>query len=437
MFPGQKEVITPELQHLVADHSTPLATVLDLPYVAKAARTGYQALQDYMIPKASELLRAALSEEMGKASVNAFNILTCNPVYLQPVLENGVLLDMATGIVTRPELPPFLIGRLSSLSLNALYHLPDLATISCGFIYHLLKYCENPTVFNLFENLTGDAPEVGPAQKWLQDMGFSLYITREFNNLNFDYVSTEHNTYKDAVYNKTVYLLQLISRSCRNQTLQADFWNEDIVNCLKKATFPDPPDFVSIARWEAIVGVTSAATHEFCKCFLAQAFKLLTDPFEKLKAYRVSALTFVTRMMELAPSTFDAMMRTQMPQMVINLVFQFPNSTILHNAFVKFVEVGLTNSLFAMFVISVYIPVVMYNGESNENRVVKACCMRVMRLFWDLADRDGEIAQMMGEFDGVNDFLAGPLTKYMEKTEKPYGGELPKYDLKSLSSWFK
>jgi hypothetical protein len=141
-------------------------------------------------------------------------------------------------------------------------------------------------------------------------------------------------------------------------------------------------------------------------------------------------------MMKLLPATFDLMLKTQMPQMGINLVLQFPNSTILHRAFVSFVEAGLTNTAFARFVIPVYSPILTYNGEYNDNRLVKGCCMRIMDLFL-VALKNTEVKEIWSELGGVREFVEGPMKQYKDKKDKSYGGELPALDFKSLGSWFR
>ena len=435
IFASSQDYLTAELREMIEVPESPLQPVLALPYIAKVAKIGFPVFQKYMSTKCNELLKFAFADELSLVSTNAYKILSCgDKTYLKPILEDGSYCDLATEMLTHADVPSFLIARLSSLTLTLLLNLPDLACEACGYIYHLLKYCENPTVFNLFEALTGSDPNVAPAQEWLKNLGFDAYIEREVMKIDFGYKSEGGNVFKDPVYNRACYLFILIGRSSENSIMGDSFKTANMVRCLS-STFENQPDFVTTAQWRAIIAITCEKTAPTAITFLRPALNMLTEPFTKLLEYRVSALIFITKMMNYSNLTLDLLLESQMPQMLINLVLQFENSTILHNAFLDFVELGVQEYKFTSQIINFYVPVVITYGESEENRVVKPCCIKVMEIFLKVAKKDKRIAQVLDEQAGVRDFVTNVVEPYNRKISTAYGGEFP-IELKFFKSLF-
>jgi hypothetical protein len=416
--------IPEDLVNYLSDLHSPVAKVLSVPYVNKFTRFHNSAYEAYFVFHAQELLQLSFSDEKSTISVRAFHILTCGePKFLQPIIESGSFVDLATNILSGKEVSPIISGRLSSLTLVALAKLPDLTGPSCGFVFRLLHHCENPSVFNLFETLTGDDPEIMPAQNWVRELGLREFLVREVLNTDFTYRSESPNIYRDPVYNRVCYFFELIARACRNPVLSPAFQIPEVIDCLKPS-FPDTPDFVKISRWRAIVAVTCQATaSKSLTAFWEDAINLLTEQIEKLKEYVVSALLFVIKLMNRAPLAFDMLLKSQMPQFLINLVLNFPNSTILHATFLSFVERGLTNPAFASSIVYFYVPVAIDRADSETNRVVKACCIKVMQLFLEAARKNPALAKTLREeLDGVRAFARGPLEALQSKIDAPYGG---------------
>ena len=422
---AQADMMHNELRELLLNPNTTLETILKLPYILKVANMKLPMLYEFLIARINEILRLTFSPERSAESTNAFKVMACGDHrYLQTVLENGSYCDVATEMLSHKDVQPFLIGRLSALTLSALVHYPDIAGPSCAFSYHLLPYCENPTVFNLFQTLTSSDENVGPAQKWLKDMGFAEYLEREVGAIDYKHKSECGNVFKDHIFNKACYFFVLIASSCESPILAEAFRKASLVECLRPA-FEDQPDFVTTARWRAIVAITCEKTAPNMLQFVDTAVTLLTETFEKLREYRVSALLFLTKMVQVAPLTFDLLMEKQMPQMLIYLVLRFPNSTILHNAFVKFVEVGTEQGKFTSELVNIYVPVLITYGETNDNRILKPCCIKIMNLFIQAAKKNPQIATMLEEHQEAIEFYETTMQPYLTKVATPYGGELP------------
>jgi hypothetical protein len=414
-----------QLNAILEDSTTTLPSVLELPYITQLARIGLPTLRSFIEPYSKELLQYAFSPEDARHSTPAFKLLTCgHPEYLRPLLESGMYLNYATETLITPGVSPVLIGRLSSLTVVALLNLPEVACDCCGFIYRLLPFCEIPTVFNLFETLTGEDSRIAQAQKWLLDFGFCEYIPREIGNVDFAHVPADGNVFKDPVYNKACYLFQLVSRGSKNAILGVELRTPAVVECLQKQ-FPNIPDFVQNARWDAIHSQVSEATAAGCEVFVGEAIALLSYHFTHLKKYHVTALSFLTKIMDLLPTVVRTIQNSTLPLMLVSLTIQFPNSTILHNAFLEFTEVCLKTLALADKLIRVYAPALVVHGESNHNRILKSCCIRTMELFINAVDGNRQLLSAWGESPEVGSFIENTIKPFRVNSGIRYGGDLP------------
>jgi hypothetical protein len=411
-----------ELQAILGDQNAKLVDVLEFPCIIHAARFGFPPLRGFVTRHSLQLLTYALSTDDSKLSRTALNILNCGDAeYLRPVLATTSYRDFAFHVLSQKDPPAHLIARISSLAVIALMRMPEIACEMCGFIYRLLPHCENATVFNLFETLMNDNESAAPAQCWLKGIGFCGYIPREIAAMPFDYVSGLANTFQDPVYNKAVYLFQLIARGLRSPILCNDFRGGSIVLCLEKQ-FPQMPDFVQSARWGAIAQLINEQNAPALGFFLEEALGIVSEPFERLKRYRVSVLGFITQMMQFWPETYKRLEESKLPAMLVTVAMLFPNSTILHNAFLQFVEMGLANLAFADRLIRLYVPAIVVNGESNENRIVKSLCINLMELFIDAVSKQPQLRAAMAEAREGARFIERTVIPFRNKAKGNYGG---------------
>ena len=421
-----QDFFTPQLKAMLTEPTAPLNEVLALPYIARSARIGFPQLIDFLALHSSELLRLAFSTTPPGGNLNVSNnayaiLLMGDPKILTPILQDFSFRDVATELLSDKNASPIMIGRLASITLNCLSNVNEVAIEACGFIYKFLPHCGNPSVFNFFITICGDDPRVSPTQIWLNQMGFSEFVFREFNNIDFNYSPTDQkNIWKDPVFVYYLCLYQLVTRCCENQIMQNHFRTPELVNILQK-DIVNAPDYLQSARWSAITAATCKEIAVPLLKMIPSALKLLTDPFKSLRSYRVSALDFISNMMTLAPLTFDLLLQSSMPQMLINLVFTFPNSTILHMSFLKFVQNGLENEQFALNIASVYTPVIIDCATEGTNRILLACCMEMIKLFNKAARNDKSVAQALHETPGYDEFVKKNLKEYAKVLEKPYG----------------
>jgi hypothetical protein len=416
----------PELLELLAAGDTTLTQVLDLPYITQAARFGFLALRSFVAPHSAKLLRLAFSQADPARSITAYKILHCGDAeYLRPLFARDAFLDYAMDLMSQEAPPAPLVGRLASLTAVALSELPDCACENCVFVYHLLAYCENPTVFDLFETLTSDDDRVKPAQRWLRAFGFCEYIPREIALIDFGHRSACANVLKDPVYNRASYLFQLVARGLRNAVLGDDLRRTgNLLECLRKK-FPDIPDFVQAARWDAIATLATAANAGELTVFVDEALGILVEQFDHLRKFHVIALSFVTNMMKFGTVVYESIERSSLPTVLLAVVLSFPSATIFHNAFLEFIEAGLANFAFANRVVRVCVPVLATHGEATTNRILKAFCIRLMELFVDAAKAQRRLRPAMAQSCEGDLFVKHVVVPFRKTTKGPYGEDVP------------
>lgn len=368
------------------------------------------------------MIRLVFSDEKSLVSSRAYTILSLGDNSLiEEMLRDYKFRDFALEILSNPQNPPFIMGRLAGLSLSALLSMPETASESCGFIYHLLKHCENPSVFNFFETLCGDNPKATPSQKWLLDMGFVEYIIREIQTTNFNYVSNLSNTYLDPVYDKALCLYELIALCAKNPILSPSFKTSSIVDVIKR-DFSRSPDFLKTARWAAINSITCKDTAVQLLPLIQSAISTVTEQFEHLKSYRVDALNFLTQMIQLAPMTADILLHSSVLQSLSGLIIQFPNSTILHGAFVDFVSIGLQLEEFAIKMVGVYTPLFIDQACERYNRVLAPTLLYLIEKFMEASDKKSSIRRVLTEIPELKQFINHDLKEYKKIIDSDYGG---------------
>lgn len=366
----------------------------------------------------------------------SFMILTLNePTILEKLFQSEIFADTALEVLSKKDVSPHVLGRLSSITLTSLLTYPSLACPRCGFIYHLLSYCANPSVFNLFETICGDDSRCPPTQKWLLDMGFEMYIHREMESIDFNHKSTASNPNFDTVFEKAFCLYRLISQCSLNKILGPSFHSKSIVNVLTKNFEPEPAHLKS-ARWKAINSTLVRENAASMLVFIPPALQLLTENFSQLHSYRVSAIEFMTQMMIYAPLTFDMLLESNVLQSLITIVISFPNSSILHSAFTRFIEISMTNEKFAEKIVRVSTPLMVDICTQRENRVLAPFCFKLMSMFFEAGSKNATINLALREVMDTNSFVNGPLKIYNRVTTETYGGSEVITVVKSLKSLF-
>lgn len=377
MFSNPDDFYTPELRTLVANKNTPLEDVLSLPYFPKSSRLGFSPVTKYLSNHSEELLQLAFRDDNSALSATAYScLLTGEPEILMPLFTNGWLLTVAVDLLGNHQTKDYLIGRLASVTLVCFGVLDESILNQCTFIFNFLPHCNNPSAFNLLTSICSENESYVKLQEWLSDLHFFEYVFAEFDTIDYTYQFNKNTTdnidttmYKDPVASKCLCLYNLLSCCCESNILKKGFLNDKLIEILLRKFNYDsnnekqtlkPPDFIRTARWKAITSATQKKISSKMIEFLSEAIDLLTEDFQKLRPYRVSALDFITKMLSLEPSsTTTLLMSSSVPQTLILIIMKFPNSSFFLSSFREFVQAALAIPEFSFILVNIYLPIII------------------------------------------------------------------------------
>ena len=382
------------------------------------------------------MVKMVLSEDQSIPTAHAFQILQVGVEQLnKEVLKDLMFRDLALETLVNSKSSEYRIGRLASLTLTFLTKSPEEAQPSCGYFYHLLKYCYNPSVFNFFESLCESDKTPESTQKWLINMGFAEYIIRELQNTDFSYESKEPILLRDKVYYKVLCLYQLVMKASKNDILAPAFQKKEIVESITKE-FKNPPDFLRSAQWSAINAVCTPVNAGNMHELIDKAVSIITEPFDKMASYRVGALDFLTSMMDNWKQTYGILIGTTILQILTTLIILFPNSTIFHASFRNFLEMGMKNKAFSIRIVTIFTPILIDVAKRRENRVLSATAYEVISMFVEAAKLDNDIKCCLGNNPEWNGFICNEYNNYTELISSSYGGIAPINMFRAIKNLF-
>ena len=324
-----------------------------------------------------ELLEIALSTE--KEAPEAYYIL-CTINYPKPII--GLILDdssfttIASVIIQAQEPNEAIIGRLSALTVIAFVTYPKLAINSCWYLNSLLKYLNNTSVFALFQKVCTYEQSMKPVSNWLKSYGFAQDIIKEFDTIDFDRRIKVEEYYSDSDVFKCMALYEIIIVCSKNPVLISCFACEDMLSILSKSFLSGPP-FLTGKRWEAICSLACDLTLPFITPLVANAVSHLYTPHTAPLQDIVETIHFITKSLTLSRAISNYLKNTQILQVLLRYVIQFPDASFLHSAFREFVRKAIKNPDLSLPLLDQYLQLLISETKMRQYGIVACSC-------WDL-----------------------------------------------------
>lgn len=425
------------LEQLIAKIHNPDLDIKDIltdSMIIRAYLNKNREVCNYINSHARDILKIALTGEKDAASKTTFQLICCNSSELIfNFLRDGYFQNIALDILNETPIKPFIIGRLSSITLLALGKNTTEATDSCGFIYHLIPFCGNPSVDHFFETICSESEQYEFSQKWLMEMGFVEFLLRELESIDYEHKCTEENPFFDPIFGKCFSIYQLISICISNKILGQFFKTRPVVDILSKFLTHAPP-FVMTAHWKAIKALTCEETSSMMISFVPQAVKVLSEDIVKLHEFRVLALETISKIGTMVPMVFETFLSQNLLQKLLNLMLIFPNCTIYLESLKKFIQVSLTHSDFAFKMVSLYLPVVGDIITEQENHVLFPYAVNIFDIFYDAAKRDPILQQVFHEYAEFEEVVRNHIVPFKKTLNDYYGEE--KSTIKVFANFF-
>lgn len=411
------------LKKLVHSDGASLQDLLELPFIAKAGRMGDDDFQSFIEKHCFEVLDYALANGNSSATTGAFKLLTCGEKsFMEKMVGDGKFRERIQNVLARDEIEPAVMGRLTTLTFNAVSKFPTDATYNeCSFAFDLLSRADMQSVFEMFSAIIREGKD---AQRWLERSQFASIIGSELEKIDFNHKSSSKSLYADPVYNRACHLYNLVYQCCRTAVLRDSFRTKEMIKCLQH-TFVNLPDFVRNEQWKAIVLLADANTAPDCMVFVPEAIQILSEMPDKLTCYRETAIHFLAKMMSFQPKVYTMVAESSVPQTLISIALNFSSSTIIQNAFVAFVKAAVNDTQLAKKLIRYYVSVIIHFGSDSENRLLVYCFSQVLDILVNAAANDKQIANVLYEQHGVRKFVTSVLKPYQKQLRKSYGGKVP------------
>ena len=349
-----------------------------------------------------------------------------NKGLITSILADSKLNVKATEVLSNKDVSETVIARLATLTLSAMTTCPEEAPAECGFIYHLLPHVANHSVFNMFMSLLGECDRFAVAQRWLADFGFVEYILRELDMTDYEHGIEEGvDLYYDPVFYKTNCLYLMIGKCSLHSIFGPQMKTKSTIESMKKR-FKEAPPYVWNSYWKALCALCDETTAEEMACFHEKAMEALQEEKPKLYEYQVCSILFLEKLIHLVPKMASQLLQSSVSVWLIQLLLKFPNSTILHSAFRKFVVTGMDNKEFAMNFLSLYAPMIVTEAMSCENKVLKPTLIFLIERIRDLEAHRQEYRDIMNNVPQFREFLHGGFVEYQKLSNEQYGGRLSK-----------
>ncbi|OHT15466.1 hypothetical protein TRFO_14086 [Tritrichomonas foetus] len=359
-----------------------------------------------------ELLHLALSTE--PEARDALYIL-CTVNYTKPIigliLSDSSFTSLASVVIQTPDVSQAVIGRLASLTAVAFVSYPEQAINSCWFLSSFLKFLNNTSVFALFQKLaTFDIPKLNnltntnfsnnlsngslsnfngnvnfasltnskskSVSSWLKKYGFANDIVNELSKINFNRRVKPDDYYFDEEVQKCNSLYELIIHSSANPILFPTLASEEVIISLSQ-TFLQAPPFLTGKRWEAIRALTCERTLSLISPLVANAVSQLYTPHSEPLQDVVEPVYFITRTASLSHEISCYLKETQIFQVLLRYVLQFPDATFLHKAFREFVKMSLKNNELCPIAVDIYLQLFISETKIRAYGALTAT-------FWDI-----------------------------------------------------
>jgi hypothetical protein len=181
-----------------------------------------KGLGEFISSHCAELLSYAFVDRDDELGEKSFALLSLSSKKVaSALLVEDLFFLKATEVLLPGRVSAVLLRRLSALFTVLVENAPSPAALSesVGFLLHLLKYIEEPSVFSLFISICNGPAALSTLQSLLADSGLCTFVLDELQgNLSTD---------------KTVNLLSIICVCLKSPVLRANFTNSRVIDCLR------------------------------------------------------------------------------------------------------------------------------------------------------------------------------------------------------------
>lgn len=449
-----------------------LATPIENGYLFHQPKYFYNYIADH----ASEFLDIAINENLthqdfifgdkgngtaeGEKSRNSFLLLSNSPKnVMDELLVEGRFLIKATTILTQVctyssyHLAKSLASRVASIFTNIITKTKDKDIIvdSVGFLTHMIRFMEDPVIFDLFHLMVSINDDFKEMQGLLSQVKLYDFV--------LDELSSDAANDPVALIEKQKNLCIFIQDCLKNPILRDSFQNEKILKKLTEMLKYKQNVLVSQSSfeygnieirlinniWEALslipcrklmpkmqditslsIGVIKHLIESTISQDIPSIQTIEYNAHKFIRKYHVCAFDLISKVAILNPSTIDINGRNILIQSTLKTIDAFPNSTNLITAAFRVVKSSLLCSEFAKMMVETLMPKMISLARSSLRTAASAAATHFLA---DM-DKTKSSSTMINSFLTTNNqymsFYQSYFKHYLEEAYVPYGGPVSK-----------
>ncbi|OHS93797.1 hypothetical protein TRFO_02307 [Tritrichomonas foetus] len=406
------------LEKLLSQDSSYFEEVLNEPIVFKALKNNSKEARHYFSHHLPRLLRIAFREDTHPTTITAFKLLKLGNI--PNLVKSSFFSGFAVKILSKDEIKPMIIGRLSDISLSILQSGNSDILRYCGFILLILKYADNANVYNLFSSILANDEKLKSVQDWLFDIGFFTDVSEMLKEALLQNYSENYSNDHEKLIN----LLRIASDSLSNSRIRDRVLSGPIP--LAFQNYRSFPTFISNFYWETLNQLFDKKAPKTLEAFAKAAQDLLVTPTHQIHIYHANSVKFLTNFIKVRPDLIN----DELIKSVLGLMIQFETSSCFLNAAGNFfVELYRSSSLSSH--IKEFLALVFLNEANQKKKTTFQ--MLALKIVEELAYND-LTRKSFRQISGASEFIKQKLEIYRYKKEHPYG--YPKEEVQDLYTRF-
>lgn len=391
---------------LLSKDGSDFKSIITRPTILEGLNCNIKDVRLYLSKHLPRLLKIALRNDTTLPTLSAMKLLTSkNASHIPNLVKTSCFSDFTTEFLSKDNLPPMLVGRLSEIALNLFRSGNYEFFTHAGFVILFLKYIDNCSVCDFFVSLFEIDDQLKPAQDWLQEIGFYTEISSLLQKLLSESNNSDNYLNYSIEQENKISLLKIINEALKNLRTRSQIIDGPIFSVFQN--YYKLPIYVSGFYWKTINLLYDDTTRKHLLIFAKEARNIFINPLDSVHMYCTEALKFLKKYVYSNPELFDS----ELVKSIITLMMQFENC-----------------ELFLIEAANLFI--IMCNSEVLSPRMVKYASLFVN----EAADSKRSSFQMIS-LSIANDLACNQSTieffkkislppKFMNKTLKPYINKL-------------
>lgn len=367
----------------------------------------YQYIDDHL----SELLELALLDLENEYGKKAFVLLSSYPYFSNGnrFFRQFLTFISSSKVLTQECSTPVLINRIASIFSNILDNSFRIEQDAALLIIKLLPYMEHFSVFDMIQS-TFKHQKYSGLRAYLKMLKFQDAIKKEFAD-------------QKMPSEKACNLLQLVSLSIDNLTLEDDFRTEEFSEVL--VTFLDSTD-ISILNnvWQAISSLCSKDFVNKMQVFIHRALDILIQPFSELHTYHTFAMDLIGKVVLYKPDFFDSTTYQQICEIVVKVSCQYPNSVYLISSIFKLIIAMLKNAEGTVCALHNIFPLIIAESTNQTRTAFAAHSLRYLSEIVENQEKNSNILAHLSNSARFSKLYNSFLNQYIVAAKEPYGGKM-------------